>query len=299
MTMPRTARVKPNHSTHHIMVRSIKELDLFSDNDDKIRYLEIIKKYQLKYDFKVYVYCLMNNHGHLVIDSCGADISKIMHSINLSYARYFNKKYDRYGHVFQDRFKSKIVDNSRYMITLSAYIHNNPKDIAAYKNKIDKYPFSSLKEYLNGTDTFGILSQALLVDLVGLKLKRNKKAYMNLVKESTDEEYETEVEFINPETEYVTHKKIIPRSCKPIEIIAYVSRLLNQDPRDIYVKHKHSCSNLRALSCFLMSALCDMKHREICEIIGDMTQSGISYLTSKGIDIISTNKKIIDDFIPQ
>lgn len=297
--MPRTARVKPHHSTHHIMVRSIKELDLFSENDDKTRYLAILKKYQLKYDFKVYAYCLMDNHGHLIIDTCGADISKIMHSINLSYARYFNKKYDRYGHVFQDRFKSKVVDNPRYMITLSAYIHNNPKDIGKYKDNVDKYPFSSLKEYLKGTDSFGILSRSYLVDLVGFKLKQNRKTYLNLVKECTDEEYETEIEFINAETEYVTHKKTIPRSCKPVEIIAYVSSLLKQDPRDIYVKHKHSCSSLRALSCFLMSALCDMKHMEICEIIGDMTQSGISYLTSKGIDMVSANKKIMDDFIPQ
>lgn len=294
--MPRTARVKPDHCSHHIMVRSIKELDLFADDADKVKYLELIKKYQLKYDFKIYAYCLMNNHAHLVIDSCGADISKIMHAINFSYARYFNKKYDRYGHVFQDRFKSKVVHDSRYMITLSAYIHNNPKDIAKYKNNVAKYPFSSLKEYLNGTDTFGILSRSLLADLIGLGVKANKQTYMNLVKESTQEAYECEIEFVDPETEYITHKKIIPRACKPVEIIAYVSSLLKQDPRDIYVKHKHSCSTLRALSCFLMSALCDMKHQEICEIIGDMTQSGISYLTSKGIHIVASNPKIIDDF---
>lgn len=297
--MPRTARLKSDNFTYHIMVRSIKELDLFAEDSDKIKYLGIIKKYQLKYDFKVYGYCLMDNHGHLIIHSCGADISKIMHSINLSYARYFNTKYHRYGPVFQGRFQSKVVDNSRYMITLSAYVHNNPKDISKYKDNVAKYPFSSLKEYLKGTDTFGILSRSHLVNLIGLKLKGNRKIYMNLVKECTDEEYETEIEFLNADSDYVTHKKIIPRSCKPVEIIAYVSSLLNQDPRDIYVKHKHSCSTLRALSCFLMSSLCDMKHREICEIIGDMTQSGISYLTSKGIDLVTTNKKIIDDFTPQ
>ncbi len=297
--MPRTARVKPNYSTHHIMMRSIKELNLFAQDDDKIKYLAIIKKYQVKYDFKIYAYCLMNNHGHLILDSCGADISKIMHSINLSYARYFNKKYDRYGHVFQDRFKSKVIHNSSYMITLSAYIHNNPRDISKYKDAVDHYPFSSLKEYLKDTDTFGILSRSFLSNLINFKLKHNRNTYMDLVKECTDEEYENEIEFTGAESEYVTHKKIISRSCKPVEIIAYVSSLLKQDPKDIYAKHKHSCSNLRALSCFLMSALCDMKHREICDIIGDMTQSGISYLTSKGIGIVSSNEKIMDGFTSQ
>ena len=298
VNMPRTARVKPDHGSHHIMIRSLKELDLFADNKDKIRYLQIIRKYQLKYGFKIYAYCLMNNHGHLILDSCGADISKIMHGINLSYARYFNRKYDRYGPVFQDRFKSKVVDTESYMITLSAYIHNNPKDIPGYENNVKNYPFSSLKEYLKGTDTFGILSHSFLVNLIGLKLKNNMRNYMSLVRQSTCEEFEAELEFVNADSDYLSHKKIIPRNCKPVEVIDYVSKLLKQDPRDIFTKHKHTCSKLRALSCFLMSSLCNMTHKQICEIIGDMTQSGISYLADKGLKIVSSQESIIDNFTP-
>ena len=107
--MPRMARVKIVDGKYHVMVRSLKELDLFKEDDDKIKYLSLLKKYQLKFGFQIYAYCLMNNHGHLIIDTCGADISKIMHGINFSYACYFNRKYTRYGPVFQDRFKSKIL----------------------------------------------------------------------------------------------------------------------------------------------------------------------------------------------
>ena len=57
----------------------------------------------------------MNNHLHLIIDANGCDISKIMHCINFSYAMYFNKKHERYGHIFRDRFKSIIVANDRYL----------------------------------------------------------------------------------------------------------------------------------------------------------------------------------------
>jgi REP element-mobilizing transposase RayT len=73
--MPRMARLKDKESIYHVMVRSIKEVNLFESDDDKIRYLEIVKRYMEKYKFKVYAYCLMLNHGHLMIDANGADIS--------------------------------------------------------------------------------------------------------------------------------------------------------------------------------------------------------------------------------
>ncbi len=297
--MPRSARVRTTSHSYHIMVRSIKELDLFKEDADKIKYLKLIEKNQLKYGFKVHAYCLMNNHGHLIIDPAGADISKIMHGINFSYARYFNKKYDRYGHVFQDRFKSKIVDTERYMITLSAYIHNNPKDIPGYENNVQDYPFSSFKEYLQETDTFGILTRSFLESLIYFRDTKNKEKYATLVKESTSEELETEVEFINPETEYYSHKKIISRHQKPNEIIDYVAKYLNQDPQDVHVKYKQKTSELRALACFLMSSFCDINQEEICEILGNITQSGVSYLTGKGLEIVYKKRSILNDLIVQ
>lgn len=134
--MPRSARIKYSDSIFHIMVRSIPEVPLFKEVSDKELYFYLIQKYQKQYNFKVYGYCLMGNHGHLIIDANGADISKIMHGINFSYAQKFNGIHKRRGHLFQDRFKSKIIKDDKYIITLSTYIHNNPKDIAGY----EKYP---------------------------------------------------------------------------------------------------------------------------------------------------------------
>ena len=82
--MPRVARVKHENGIYHIMVRSISDIPLFRDSADKDKYLQLIKKYQGIYLFKVYAYCLMTTHGHMAIDCCGADISKIMKSINQS-----------------------------------------------------------------------------------------------------------------------------------------------------------------------------------------------------------------------
>ncbi|EYE87421.1 hypothetical protein Q428_13335, partial [Fervidicella metallireducens AeB] len=107
--MPRLARQKKEDAIFHVMARSISEVDLFKDDEDKLNYLALVKKYQKTYEFRVYGYCLMDNHLHLIIDANGADISRIMHSINFSYAQYFNHRHKRHGHLFQDRFKSKMV----------------------------------------------------------------------------------------------------------------------------------------------------------------------------------------------
>ena len=77
--MPRMARVKTDDSIFHIMCKSISEVNLFKDDDDKKKYLSLIKKYKVLYNFKLYGYCLMNNHSHLMIDANGSDISIVMH----------------------------------------------------------------------------------------------------------------------------------------------------------------------------------------------------------------------------
>ena len=295
--MPRMARGNNENFKLHIMIRSIKELDLFKDNEDKVKYLSIIRKAQLKHGFKVYAYCLMNNHGHLIVDCAGADISKAMHGINLSYARYFNRKYDRYGHVFQDRFKSKVVDTHQYLVNLSAYIHNNPKDIAAYKDNVAAYPFSSFKEYLNKTDTFGILSKSFLSKIIGLGSKDKKEAYLTLVRQSTDPETIDAVEFTNDKTEYVNHKAIITKHQSPQEVINHVAKVLNQDPQDIYVKYRRSSGKIRALSCVFMVTFCNMSQQEICETLGNISPAGVSYLTSKGQDLLLEDSTLLTNFI--
>ena len=93
--MPRKPRVKTDDSIFHIMCKSISEVTLFRDNEDKNKYLFLIKKYKTLYNFKIYGYCLMDTHSHLMIDANGSDISKVMHGINFSYAMYFNRKYKK------------------------------------------------------------------------------------------------------------------------------------------------------------------------------------------------------------
>ena len=124
--MPRVQRVKGEFSTYHVVQRGNEKKKIFRDDEDKAKFLETLAKAREKYNFLLYAYCLMDNHIHLLVNDNGNDISKLMKSINVSYVSYFNRAYQRCGHLFQDRFKSELVKDDRYLLEVSRYIHNNP-----------------------------------------------------------------------------------------------------------------------------------------------------------------------------
>lgn len=280
---------------YHIGFKSLSEFDLYRDDADKIKYLALLKKYQLKYGFALYSYCLMSNHGHLLIDTLGANISDIMHVVNFCYAQYYNRKYKRGGAVFRDRFYSKSVNTEKYFITLTGYIHNNPKDIAGYEDNVAAYPFSSLKEYLNDTNTYEILEPRFLKELLHFKHPGNKKKYLELVGMSVCKEFEHDMEFVEPKTDYRREKRIIIKDTNPEKVIAYVAKHLNLDPIGLHLRYNKSYTKLRALSCFLMSCFCDIRQREIGEILGNLTQSRVSKLSLMGAEFALKDKKLLKD----
>ncbi|MHB8089239.1 MAG: REP-associated tyrosine transposase [Anaerolineaceae bacterium] len=145
--MPRIARVKGEFLTYHIIQRGNERKNIFISDDDRIRFLETIYKMKEKYNFELVAYCLMDNHVHLLIKDNGNDISRVVKSINISYAYYFNHTYKRVGHLFQDRFKSEVINNDNYMLSVSAYIHNNPVKAGIVKTP-QEYKWSSFGYYL-------------------------------------------------------------------------------------------------------------------------------------------------------
>ncbi|WP_165000473.1 transposase [Anaerophilus nitritogenes] len=295
--MPRVARVKSEEGIYHIMFRSISEVNLFLDDIDKIKYFKLFQKYQKKYQFKVYAYCLLDNHGHMIIDCNGADISKIMHSINFCYAQYFNRKYNRHGHLFQDRFKSKLIKDEKYLITLSAYIHNNPKDLPNYKNQVERYPFSSLNDYIKGSNSFEILDISFLSQLLNLTNKKNKKTYIEFVKQCENENDSIDVEFEKVENVYKSERRIIPRNYTGEEVVEMVAKHLKIEQNRVYVKYKRKYVKLRAISCFLMSCYCNMTQKRICRLIGNITQTRVSNLSMIGMEMAFKEDGLLEKFL--
>lgn len=124
--MPRQARMKSKTGIYHVIVRGISQQNIFHDEEDFMKYLEMLERVKKKSGFKLYGYCLMGNHVHLLIHESQDELSVVMKGLGISYAWWYNWKYKRTGHVFQDRYKSECVEDDTYLLTVIRYIHQNP-----------------------------------------------------------------------------------------------------------------------------------------------------------------------------
>lgn len=128
------------------MVRGINQQDIFHEEDDYAKYWETIKKVGVESGITVLGYCLMTNHVHLLVKERGTDLAVFMKRLGVSYAYWYNWKYERSGHLFQDRFKSETVENDAYLLTVIRYIHKNPVQANIVKNP-EEYRWSSCADY--------------------------------------------------------------------------------------------------------------------------------------------------------
>lgn len=105
-----------------------------------------------KDDFRLHAFSLMPNHFHLLIEQCGdIPISKLISKICTSFSMYINKKYKRVGHVFQERFKSVLIESNDQLMWTSAYIHTNSVKDGITKNP-EEYNWSSYSEFIGKRD---------------------------------------------------------------------------------------------------------------------------------------------------
>ncbi len=149
--MPRPPRQKSSTNIYHVMLRGINQQTIFEDEEDYIKFLETIKNYKAISGFKVYAYCLMSNHSHFLIKVEKEELDVIIKRIAGSYVYWYNWKYYRKGHLFQDRYKSEPVETDEYLFTVIRYIHQNPVK-AGIANRIDNYKYSSYSSYIGESE---------------------------------------------------------------------------------------------------------------------------------------------------
>jgi len=145
--VPRVARQKSESAVYHIMMRGNNRQKIFNSIKDKDRITEIIHEKVIIDEALLHAYCIMDNHLHLVIREGIAPISHTMKRIGTSYASYYNKKHERIGHVFQDRFKSEVIESEKRLLAAVRYVHRNP--VKAGISNLNSYKWSSYKKYLN------------------------------------------------------------------------------------------------------------------------------------------------------
>ncbi len=146
--MPRQARVQSPTNYYHIMLRGNNRENIFSKDEQKRLFLDCLKKQEEEQLIEVAAYCLMDNHVHIVIKAELNNLAKAIKGINIKYAMSFNLQQNRIGHVFQDRYRSEIITDDKYLLQVIRYVHNNPVKAKIVKSP-EEYVWSSYTEYIN------------------------------------------------------------------------------------------------------------------------------------------------------
>lgn len=141
------ARKKSQSGIYHIIIRGINRKKIFRENKDYKKFIEILNKYKDICDYELYTYCLMENHVHLLLKEGKEEIGDTMRRIGSSYVLWYNKKYDRVGYLFQDRYKSEPVEDDSYFLTVLRYILQNPVK-GGIVNSAEDYRWSNYKDII-------------------------------------------------------------------------------------------------------------------------------------------------------
>lgn len=169
--MSRKPRELSKTGIYHIMLRGNDRQKVFKDQEDKDQFVEILLKRREKADFSIYAYCVLDNHAHLVLREQDTAIANVIKSIGVRYAHYFNKKYERIGHVFQDRYRSENLEDERYLLTVVRYVHHNPEHAGICK--ATDYPWSSYSRYVQDS---GLCPLAEVEEILTIFSSDNSKA---------------------------------------------------------------------------------------------------------------------------
>ena len=199
--MARQARRKASSGFYHIMLRGINHQTVFEDEEDISRYKDLLNFYKKRCGFELIGYCFMGNHIHLIIREAvkpsvlevqgkdveigpGESLETVFKRIGVAYVFYFNQKYKRSGHLFQDRFRSEPIETDEYLLMALRYIHRNPVKAGLCGDPKD-YAYSSYSDYLGEAlspvaDTGFILDMISVEELVRYSAAENSDSFLDI-----------------------------------------------------------------------------------------------------------------------
>jgi putative transposase len=179
--MARKPRVEYPGAFYHVIVRGNQRQVIFRSDTDRKYYLERLDEYRRRYGFKVYAYVLMSNHVHMLLETGQVPLSKIMQGLQLRYTGYYNRKYNKVGHLFQGRYKAILCDRQAYLLELVRYLHLNP---GRMRTPVDpwRYRWSSHIGYLGKSGLVKIETSVVLGELAST-VGQARRAYLRFMAE--------------------------------------------------------------------------------------------------------------------
>ncbi|MHC4217977.1 MAG: transposase [Planctomycetota bacterium] len=185
--MPRSARVVLANYPHHIIQRGHNRNDVFAEDADFHFYLNTLAEWKAELGFKLYAYCCMTNHVHLVVDPGDepANLGLLMKRLAARYTRYINRIEERIGTVWAGRYKSSPIDTDRYLLVCCRYVDLNPQRAGMVQSP-HEYRWSSYNEKIGRRRRF-LVDEDPCYRQLGRTRRERERAYRNLVMSSIPE----------------------------------------------------------------------------------------------------------------
>lgn len=181
--MPHQARIRSQSGIYHVMLRGVNHQQLFFDENDFAKYISLLERFKDVSGYKIYAYCLMGNHIHILIKEGNEPIGKVFQRIGPAFANWYNAKYQRCGHIFGSRFLSEPVETDSYFLTVLRYILRNPVKAGICDSPAD-YKYSNAKEILYDIQSFTDTDELFLyfsrANLCEFLLRENKDKCLEL-----------------------------------------------------------------------------------------------------------------------
>lgn len=198
--MPRHLRLEFPGAIYHITIRGNGRQPIFGDDRDRERFLSRMAESIETYRIRLYLFCLMGNHVHLVLETPDTNLSRFMQSLETGYTVYYNLRHRTVGHLFQGRYGAKLIEGDEYLLKLSRYIHLNPVFVGRLKGLplkqriafLRNYCWSSYRSYIRKEKELDYVRYGPVLAQVGGRKRGRVRQYMKFVESGlgkTDEEF--------------------------------------------------------------------------------------------------------------
>jgi REP element-mobilizing transposase RayT len=181
--MARPLRIAPPGGIFHVTARGNRRQEIFFDDRDRLRFLEMFGTAVSRHDWRCHAYCLMPNHFHLMIETPAGDISAGMQRLNGGYAQWFNRRHEFDGHLFQSRFYSVLLESNWHLLELSRYIVLNPVRARLCRDPAE-WRWSSYRAYMALARRPEFLTVDWLLEQFGSDSQRARTVFRRFVGEA-------------------------------------------------------------------------------------------------------------------
>ena len=324
--MARKLRIEYEGAIYHVTCRMLGNArsELFIDAADRMRFIESLSERVEQYNIRLYMYVLMKNHFHLVFETPEGNCSKFMHALSTSYTVYYNLRHNRHGHLFDGRFKSKLVDGDEYLLSLSRYVHLNPVKIRSMRNKplderlgyLQHYMWSSYAGYIDKNKQLPYIEYApILSEMTGKKNEwpENYKRFVEsgvaeddlefkkILKASPksiggkgftiwiDKLYQELVDGIG-ESEDVSFRHT-SKTLSSEAVLGVLSELLDIEVEEFSKRRR--CSYVRALAAGYLIRYSGKSQREVAGLLGFGSGSAVSKQLAQYRELFTNDKQLV------